>query len=166
MKGPVILLLMSFLFYNEIKADTRYYVKLKNDDVTKIVPSDTTIKNIKDDKSRAIFNLDDESMIRDTLKANQERRNSFHETSTFDPDVLNKFLDEYANKMKSTTEKSVYTYPLHVTTKQPAVTSVEIIDNDKITASTSTEDTVTINGAAISLGNIQVKNLYLICFIN
>ncbi|KAK0158331.1 hypothetical protein PV328_009347 [Microctonus aethiopoides] len=159
MRGPVMLLIL-FLFYHGSNADTRYYIELKNDDVTNIMPSDRMINDNKDENSQAIFNLHDESMIHDTLKANHERRNSFHETSTFDPDVLNKFLDEYANKMKSTTERSVYAYPFHITTKQPTITSVEIVDNSNVDAATtsSTEESVTINGAEISLENIKAPN--------
>ncbi|XP_012263765.2 uncharacterized protein LOC105690524 [Athalia rosae] len=42
-----------------------------------------------------------------------ERKNIHVETSTFNPDVLNKFLEEYAAKMKSTTENN-YKYPFTV----------------------------------------------------
>lgn len=66
------------------------------------------------EKSRSSFRInDDETMIRESLKANLERRNSFIESSTFDPDVLNKFLDDYANKIKSTTEKN-YNFPFRI----------------------------------------------------
>lgn len=46
----------------------------------------------------------DNSRSRERTK--YERRNSFVETSTFNPDVLNKFLEDFATKMKSTTEKN------------------------------------------------------------
>lgn len=46
-----------------------------------------------------------------------QRRNLHEESSTFNPDVLNKFLEDYATKIKSTTEKN-YKYPFTVV-KQP-----------------------------------------------
>lgn len=40
------------------------------------------------------------------------------ESSTFNPDVLNKFLEEYANKIKYTTEESFKLHPYPDTTTQ------------------------------------------------
>lgn len=158
-RAPSILLAL-FLLFQGSQADTRYVPKLKTDDTTQVT-SPTDQNDLSEDiKSRAIFRLNDESMIRDTLKASDERRNSFHETSTFDPDVLNKFLDEYANKIKSTTERSVYSYPYRITSQQPAVTSE--IDNDHtLGVSTTSEDTVTIHGPDTALDSLEV-----FCFIS
>ncbi|XP_008543191.1 uncharacterized protein LOC103568215 [Microplitis demolitor] len=151
-----LILLLIFLVFQGSRADTRYLVR-QNDSNDKKNTSDINFFGAtrKDghEKSRAIFH-DDESMIRDTLKANHDRRNSFVETSTFDPDVLNKFLDEYASKIKSSTDKN-YGY-LHHSIK-PTELSLEIGD-DSSEVSTATEDTVTIHGTTDALDNSQIFN--------
>lgn len=113
---PVMLLVIN-LSISGIKADTRFYTSNNHQYENNINP-----------KSRAIYRLDsnnDDKIIRDTLKANADKRNSFTESSTFDTDVLNKFLDEYANKIKPTTDNN------RDTIKSSIVSSLEIKNKDE-----------------------------------
>ena len=110
-------------------SDTKYYVKMKTNSTDPFVlenlrsGDESTRAPSQDEKSRSTFRIDDQTMIRESLKANHERRNSFVESSTFDPDVLNKFLDDYANKIKTTTE-IIYDYA-HRVTKPIAISTIE-----------------------------------------
>lgn len=95
-------------------------------------------------------------MIKDFPRSENESINGF-ETSTFNPDVLNKFLEEYASKIKSSTDK-YQRYPFRIvkpaealslevddqTTTQSTNTSYDqnIKDEEDTINSTSTEDGV------------------------
>ncbi|XP_014488107.1 PREDICTED: uncharacterized protein LOC106751656 [Dinoponera quadriceps] len=79
---------------------------------------------------------EDERMIKEISSDQYHRRNSFVETSTFNPDVLNKFLEEYANKIKSTTEKD-FKYPYKIPTTETLV--LEIDDETTTEATTNHE---------------------------
>ncbi|KAG8034749.1 hypothetical protein G9C98_007825 [Cotesia typhae] len=152
------ILLLVFLVFQESRADTRYLFKRNDNQFSeRRNTSDTNYFGLsrkeKEEKPRAIFQ-DDESMIRETLKANHDRRNSFLETSTFDPDVLNKFLDEYANKIKSTTDNN---YGLQHHSTKMTEASLEIGD-DSSEVSTSTEDSVTVHGTTLALDKVQPFN--------
>lgn len=97
---------------------------------------------------------DDGRMTKEISSDQYNRRNSFVESSTFNPDVLNKFLEEYANKVKTTTERN-FKYPFRIV-KPPAeplvleidsetteaMTSHELGEFDLVSNATSTEDTV------------------------
>lgn len=80
------------------------------------------------DNSGNEHQIEDERMTKEISGNQFNRRNSFDETSTFNPDVLNKFLEEYANKIKSTTEKS-FKYPFRII-KPPVEPLVLEIDNE------------------------------------
>ncbi|XP_044009218.1 uncharacterized protein DDB_G0287625-like isoform X2 [Aphidius gifuensis] len=113
---PVILLVIN-LSISGIKADTRFFTT-----------NNHQYENNINQKSRAIYRLDsnnDDKIIRDTLKSNADKRNSFIESSTYDTDVLNKFLDEYANKIKPTTDNN------RDTIKSSIVSSLEIKNKDE-----------------------------------
>ncbi|XP_043284488.1 GATA zinc finger domain-containing protein 14-like [Venturia canescens] len=130
-KGSFFVVLLTIAFTMKFSVcDTRYFVKVPTNstdplsrfmgiDKSRFVaeggrePSVNRADASNPEKSRSSFRIDDETMIRESLKANLERRNSFIESSTFDPDVLNKFLDDYANKIKSTTEKN-YNFPFRI----------------------------------------------------
>ncbi|XP_063978349.1 uncharacterized protein LOC135163096 [Diachasmimorpha longicaudata] len=146
---PLIVLLV--LAVDKSIGDTRYYVKLQSDDLKTAQPQ---VESGEKDKSRAIYRLeDDDSLTRDGLKVNHDQRNSFVESSTFDPDVLNKFLDEYANKIRSTTEKSFYHSK---TTRVPGLTLLEIDTTKNTEAPATTEEIVT--GHVTSLDNLEGLN--------
>ncbi|XP_034941658.1 uncharacterized protein [Chelonus insularis] len=154
-KSPImIILFMIILVLKESNADTKYFVKLNTKETQ--IPSSEIInktRNIQDDKVRAFHNVDDASVIREILKANQQRRNSFIEASTFDPNVLNKFLGEYANKIRSTTDPNEFPYS-YETTKESSITASDV-DASSSEISTSTEDFITINGSTISLEQLN-----------
>ncbi|XP_011301050.1 uncharacterized protein [Fopius arisanus] len=140
-----LLMLLVVLVVDGTIGDTRYFIKRQSDDLKIAQPQESGEK----EKSRAIYRLEDADSIRDAMKVNNDKRNSFVESSTFDPDVLNKFLDEYANKIRSTTEKSFY----HLkTTKMPGVTLLEI-DGKK-----STEAPASTEGSINPLDNIESLN--------
>jgi len=77
---------------------------------------------------------DDGRMTKEISSDQYNRRNSFVESSTFNPDVLNKFLEEYANKVKSTTERN-FKYPFRIV-KPPAEPLVLEIDSETTEATT------------------------------
>lgn len=148
-----LILLVIHLGVSGITAESRYFVKVST--------ADRPVNKYNDnyhDKSRAIYRLDnnDESMIRETLKANTDKRNSFIESSTFDPDILNKFLDEYASKIKTSTETN------HDKIQSSIVSSLDIVNKDdageKIsTTSTSTKNIVSENNDLSSVEGQQVN---------
>ncbi|XP_043466467.1 uncharacterized protein LOC122501223 isoform X2 [Leptopilina heterotoma] len=121
-KGALYLLLIA-LTLNLSLGSTKYYVKLRNDpsDAYKIKnPYDLRVLHYPLGGGRVSLQDDIGARIQDEDQSASmdfgpklERRNSFEESSTFNPDVLNKFLEEYASKIKSTTERN-YKYPFRV----------------------------------------------------
>ncbi|XP_029036390.2 uncharacterized protein LOC114872855 [Osmia bicornis bicornis] len=109
-----IYLLLVTLALRGSQCSTRYYVKMRTNaselfktrgDNSRVLeqPIAATTSPLYDE-TRDHFQDDDQRMIKDFPRTDDESRNSF-ETSTFNPDVLNKFLEEYASKIKSSTEK-------------------------------------------------------------
>lgn len=121
-KGAFYLLLIA-LTLDLSFGSTKYYVKLRNDpsDVFKTKnPYDLRFLHYPLNGGRISLQNDVGARIQDEDQSASndfgpkiERRNSFDESSTFNPDVLNKFLEEYASKIKSTTERN-YKYPFRV----------------------------------------------------
>lgn len=157
-RGSLVILLVFGLIVKGSIGDTRYYVKVSQNS-TNPFEGNGGLRRISQEaatgsgigvsraashvrKSGSSFHTDDETMIRESLKANEERRNSFVESSTFDPDVLNKFLDEYANKIKSTTDTGEDN-PFRVKIPQGLVG--DKTTNGDVTSSTE-HDPGTING--------------------
>ncbi|XP_043251550.1 uncharacterized protein LOC122396884 [Colletes gigas] len=141
-RGAICLLLVA-LALRGTQCSTRYFVKMKTnaselfktrgDSLRVLQRPIAATPNPLYDETKTDFQADDERMIKDFPRPGEEQRNAF-ETSTFNPDVLNKFLEEYANKIKTTTDK--YTeYPFKIL--KPAEPLALEVD-DPTTHSTST----------------------------
>lgn len=78
---------------------------------------------------------DEQRRIKTISNDKYNRRNSFVETSTFNPDVLNKFLEDYASKIKTTTERDLK-YPFRIVKPPPEPLVLEVDDE-------STRNTIT-----------------------
>nr|XP_050847350.1 uncharacterized protein LOC127062712 isoform X2 [Vespula vulgaris] len=135
--GTICLLLLIFILEGSY-CNTRYFVKMrtnaselfktKNENLR--VPQEPiamTQGPLSDQRNN------DERMIRDALSLEYDRRNTF-ETSTFNPDVLNKFLEDYANKIKSSTEKD---FKLPLKFSKPTVDPL-VLEVDESTTDSST----------------------------
>ncbi|XP_076172891.1 uncharacterized protein LOC143149436 [Ptiloglossa arizonensis] len=110
-----ICLLLATLTLRGIQCNTRYFVKMRTNaselfktkaDNSRVLgePIAATSNRPSYRETKTDFQAEDERTIKDFPRPGKEQRNAF-ETSTFNPDVLNKFLEEYANKIKTTTEK-------------------------------------------------------------
>lgn len=168
MTRGAVCLLLTILTLGGSLGSTRYFVKLRTNasdmfrtkaDNLRILQNPIAITpNPLYDNARNEHQVDDGRMTKEiSSDISYNRRNSFVESSTFNPDVLNKFLEEYANKVKSTTERN-FKYPFRIV-KPPAEPLVLEIDSettesttiheqderfDQISNATSTEDAVRI----------------------
>ncbi|XP_046430300.1 uncharacterized protein LOC124184537 [Neodiprion fabricii] len=135
LKFAVSLLLIGLIVDGSL-GDTRFLAKT-NYSVSDLFKTKNTNLKISQDpiavtKSpwhEANSKLEDDVSIYGEDNSKFERRNSFVETSTFNPDVLNKFLEEYATKIKSTTEKN-YKYPFTVI--EPPVEPFQLEVHDSV----------------------------------
>lgn len=175
--GTICLLLLIFVLEGS-HCNTRYFVKMRTNasDLFKTknenlrVPQEEPIAMtqgpplLSDDTRRNDQRNNDERMIRDALSLEYDRRNTF-ETSTFNPDVLNKFLEDYANKIKSSTEKE-FKIPLKFT--KPTVDPV-ILEIDESTTDSSTtildDQRSTLDPINSTLNEDKVKVLSFILFL-
>ncbi|XP_035741681.1 uncharacterized protein LOC118450225 isoform X1 [Vespa mandarinia] len=140
--GTICLLLLIFILEGSY-CNTRYFVKMrtnaselfktKNENLR--IPQEpiAMTQGPLSDETRDDQRSNDERMIRDALTLEYDRRNTF-ETSTFNPDVLNKFLEDYANKIKSSTEKD-FKLPLKFSkpTVDPLILEVDESTTDSFT---------------------------------
>lgn len=163
MTRGAICLLLTILTLGGSLGSTRYFVKMRTNasdmfrtktDNLRILQNPIAITpNPLYDSTRNEHQVDDGRMTKEiSSDVSYNRRNSFVESSTFNPDVLNKFLEEYSNKVKSTTERN-FKYPFRIV-KPPAEPLVLEIDSettetttihdrfDQISNATSTEDAV------------------------
>lgn len=145
-RGAVCLLL-TILTFEGSQCSTRYFMKLRTNasemfktkadslrvlqDPIAITPSPLYEDGAQWDKEHRD---EDERMIKKISSDQYNRRNSFVETSTFNPDELNKFLEEYANKIKTTTERD-FAYPLRLVkpSAEPLVLEVDDETTDEAT---------------------------------
>ncbi|XP_020281066.1 uncharacterized protein LOC109853392 isoform X2 [Pseudomyrmex gracilis] len=147
-------LLLTILTFGGSQCGTRYYVKMRPNasemfktkaDGLRILhePShaSATSNPLYADKTEIEHQLEDKRMIKEISNDQYNRRNSFVETSTFNPDVLNKFLEEYANKIKTTTERD-FKYPFRIVKPPPEPLVLEIDDEttETTTAQQQEED--------------------------
>lgn len=139
-------LLLTIMTFGGSQSSTRYFVKMRPNasemfktkaDGLRILhdPSSSATSNPLYDKADIEHQVEDKRMIKEISSDQYNRRNSFVETSTFNPDVLNKFLEEYANKIKTTTEKD-FKYPFRIVKPPPEPLVLEI--DDETTESTTT----------------------------
>ncbi|XP_076763187.1 uncharacterized protein LOC143430692 [Xylocopa sonorina] len=136
-RGAIFLLLVSLTLMGS-ECDTRYYVKMrtnasevfktKGENTRVLVEPMAVIQSSLHDETKATFQEDGQRMIEDFSRAEDA-----FETSTFNPDVLNKFLEEYASKIKGSTE-NYQRYPFRVV--KPVDTLALGVD-DPTTQSTS-----------------------------
>jgi len=135
-------LLLTILTLGGSQSSTQYFVKMRTNasemfktkaDNLRILqdPVAITPNPLYDNVSGDERQPEDERMIKEISSDQYNRRNSFVETSTFNPDVLNRFLEEYANKVKSTTERG-FKYPFRIV-KPPAEPLVLEIDDVETT---------------------------------
>lgn len=163
-------LLLTILTLDGSQCSTRYFVKMRTDasdmfktkaDNLRILQDPIAITpNSLHDNSGNEHQIEDERMTKEISSNQYNRRNSFDETSTFNPDVLNKFLEEYANKIKSTTEKS-FKYPFRII-KPPVEPLVLEIDNETAETTTISEQDEKFDqiANATSAENDAVRNRY------
>lgn len=167
-KGAVCLLL-AILTLAGSQSNTRYFVRMRTNaseifktkaDNLRILqdPVAITPNPLYDNVNAGEGPVEDERRIKEISSDQYDRRNSFVETSTFNPDVLNKFLEDYANKIKSTTEKG-FKYPFRIV-KPPAEPLVLEVDDEENTETTTTqeqEETLDQSANATSTNN-AVRN--------
>lgn len=148
MSRGALYLFLTILTLDGSQCNTRYFVKMRTNasdlfktkaDNLRILqePIAITPNSLYNDNVRNEGQIEDERMTKEISNVQYNRRNSFVETSTFNPDVLNKFLEEYANKIKSTTEKS-FKYPFRIV-KPPAEPLVLEIDDETTETTTIRE---------------------------
>ncbi|XP_070156078.1 uncharacterized protein [Polyergus mexicanus] len=131
-------LLLTILTLDGSQCNTRHLVKMRTNASEMFKTKTDNLRILQDpiaitpnslyDNSGNEHQIEDERMTKEISGNQFNRRNSFDETSTFNPDVLNKFLEEYANKIRSTTEKS-FKYPFRII-KPPVEPLVLEIDNE------------------------------------
>lgn len=148
-RGAVCLLLTILTTLGGSHCSTRYFVQMRTNasemfktkaDNLRILQEPTAITpNPLYDNTRGERQDEDERMIKEISSDQYHRRNSFVETSTFNPDVLNKFLEEYANKIKSTTEKD-FKYPYRIPTPTAESLVLEVDDESTTEATTNHEE--------------------------
>ncbi|XP_076288249.1 uncharacterized protein LOC143212872 isoform X2 [Lasioglossum baleicum] len=106
-RGAICLLLVTLTLTGS-QCSTRYFVKMRT--------NGSDLFRTRMDNTRALedsmpaesspfrsIRVEDERRTKD-IRLEDEQKNLF-ETSTFNPDVLNKFLEDYVNKIKGSTEK-------------------------------------------------------------
>ncbi|XP_072753933.1 uncharacterized protein [Anoplolepis gracilipes] len=140
-------LLLTILTLDGSQCDTRYFVKMRTNASEMFKTKADNLRILQDpiaitpnslyDNAGNEHQVEDERMTKEISDDQYNRRNSFVDTSTFNPDVLNKFLEDYANKIKSTTEKS-FKYPFRII-KPPAEPLVLEIDNETTETTTTRE---------------------------
>ncbi|XP_051164860.1 uncharacterized protein LOC127283809 [Leptopilina boulardi] len=170
-KGAFYLLLIALIF-NISLASTKYYVKLRDNpsDAFKTKnPYDLRVLHyplsggrvsLQDDIGARIQD-EDQSASKD-FGPKLERRHSFEESATFNPDVLNKFLEEYASKIKSTTERN-YKYPFRVMSEEKPTNFGINIDGPLEKEIISSETVVNLNssqGHFSDLNDTSKRNSY------
>jgi len=136
-RGAVCLLL-TILTLGGSLGSTRYFTKMRTNASEMFRTKADSLRILQDpiaitpnplyDNAGNEHQVDDRRMIKEISSDQYNRRNSFVESSTFNPDVLNKFLEDYANKIKSTTERN-FKYPFRVV-KPPAEPLVLEIDSE------------------------------------
>ncbi|XP_012150813.1 uncharacterized protein LOC100879101 isoform X1 [Megachile rotundata] len=111
-RGAIFLLLVTLTFSGS-QCSTRFFVKMRTNssdsfktraDNSRVLEQPIATTSPLQDETRSHFENDAQRMMKEFPRMEEESRNTF-ETSTFNPDVLNKFLEEYANKIKGSTEK-------------------------------------------------------------
>ncbi|XP_031840324.1 uncharacterized protein LOC116430392 [Nomia melanderi] len=112
LRGAICLLLLVALTLTGGRCSTRYFVKMRTNasdlfrtrgDNSRMLEDSDTSPSHYQSRTSNYQSEEDERRTKDA-KPENEQKNQF-ETSTFNPDVLNKFLEEYANKIKGSTEK-------------------------------------------------------------
>ncbi|KYN15091.1 hypothetical protein ALC57_12633 [Trachymyrmex cornetzi] len=141
-RGAVCLLLTILMLGGSL-GSTRYFVKMRTNasdmfktkaDNLRILhdPIAITPNPLYDNAGNG--HQTDERMTKEISSDQYNRRNSFVESSTFNPDVLNKFLEDYANKVKSTTERN-FKYPFRIV--KPPVEPLMLEIDSEITETTT-----------------------------
>ncbi|XP_077264547.1 uncharacterized protein LOC143898741 isoform X2 [Temnothorax americanus] len=145
-RGAVCLLL-TILTSGGSLASTRYFVKMRTNASEMFRTKADNLRILQDpiaitpnplyDNAGNEHQAEDGRMTKEISSDQYNRRNSFVESSTFNPDVLNKFLEEYANIVKTTTERN-FKYPFRIV-KPPAEPLVLEIDSEITETTTSHE---------------------------
>jgi len=128
-------LLLIILTLKGSQCSTRYFVKMRTNASEMFKTKADSLRILQDPIAITPNPLyeenehqpEDERKIKTISNDKYNRRNSFVETSTFNPDVLNKFLEDYANKIKSTTERD-FKYPFRIVKPPPEPLVLEVDD--------------------------------------
>ncbi|XP_043524807.1 uncharacterized protein LOC122536479 isoform X1 [Frieseomelitta varia] len=177
-KGAICLLLLALTlrgsqcstrYFAEAKTDTSELFKTKGESFRVLDEPIAATSSPLHREAKFAFQNNNQRMIKDFPRSEDDSRNGF-ETSTFNPDVLNKFLEEYANKIKSSTEK-YQRYPFRIVKPTEAL-ALEVEDQTS-TQSTSAiydqntkyeEDTInstsTEDGLSSTLNDTLKRNKY------
>lgn len=125
------------------QCSTRYFVKMKTNASELFRTKGSSLRVLEEpiaatptpsySELRTDPRLEDERMIKGYPRLEDQQKNAF-EVSTFNPDVLNKFLEEYANRIKISTTEKYPKYPFRIV--KPAEPLVLEVD-DPTTTSTS-----------------------------
>ncbi|OAD52595.1 hypothetical protein WN48_00755 [Eufriesea mexicana] len=176
-RGAICLLLVT-LALRGTQCNTRYFMKMKTN-ASELVKAKGGSLRVLDEpimatqsplhhETKPVFQDGGQRMIKDFPRSEDDSKNGF-ETSTFNPDVLNKFLEEYASKIKGSTEK-YQRYPFRIVKPAEAIalevddptTSTTTMNYDQDTKyeedtsnSTSTED-----GLSATLNDTLKRNKY------
>lgn len=161
-------LLLTILTLDGSQCNTRYFVKMRTNASDMFKTKADNLRILQDpiaitpnslyDNAGIEHQVEDDRITKEISDDQYNRRNSFVETSTFNPDVLNKFLEDYANKIKSTTEKT-FKYPFRII-KPPAEPLVLEIDNVEATTVREQDEKSDQNSNATSIENVAVRNKY------
>ncbi|XP_032682913.1 uncharacterized protein LOC116849658 isoform X2 [Odontomachus brunneus] len=175
-RGAVYLLL-TILMLEGSQCSTRYFMQVRTNASEMFKTKADNLRILQDpiaitpnplyDNMQSEHQNEDERMMKGISSDQYHRRNSFVETSTFNPDVLNKFLEDYANKIRSTTEKD-FKYPYRI--PKPTTESLVLEVDDETTEATtnheqdekldqSTNDT-SIEDALTELNDTLKRNKY------
>lgn len=163
-RGAICLLLVTLTLRGS-QCNTRYFMKMRTNASELVKPKGGNTRVLNEPimatqsplhrETKPVFQDDGQRMIKDYPRTEDDSKNGF-ETSTFNPDVLNKFLEEYASKIKGSTEK-YQRYPFRIVKPAEAIalevddptTSTTTVNYDQDTKyevdtsnSTSTEDGV------------------------
>ncbi|XP_076238334.1 uncharacterized protein LOC143181683 [Calliopsis andreniformis] len=177
-RGALYLLLVT-LTLGGGQGDTKYFVKMRTNASELFKTRSNSLRVLEEpiaatatpsySETRSDARVQDERMISDFPRSEEQQKNAF-EASTFNPDVLNRFLEEFASKIKTSTTEKYPKYPFKLL--KPTEPFVLEID-DLATSSTSAsydqdtkleEDTMnstsTENGLSEALNDTLKRNKY------
>ncbi|XP_033208894.1 uncharacterized protein LOC117167808 [Belonocnema kinseyi] len=171
-RGAFYLLLIALSLESSF-GSTKYYIKLNDNPPTLFKTKSpqnlrflhyplTGSKGSLQDEAGTRIQDEDQSASKD-FGPKIDRRYSFDESSTFNPDVLNKFLEEYANKIKTSTERN-YKYPLRTVASEDKTSNLETNSEEhaekEMISSVIVHNSTTVRGTQNDLNDTLKRNSY------